>query len=328
MVLPAVPNFHHTAVADFQILGNALPLSFNFEPTWGSIIGQSLHNDCEQLLIHLPSTGAFTPNDPYIVQRGDCFVGFYVTAPRARRRVPVSDSWHIINTWLSGALLMYAGVVPAGWTLNLQSGIQICMWSAPFLNLPHGAQMPNIPHTGAGNLAAGLNRLAAQLRSDGAPYLSLLPAARAFPPATGPLDVPIPVPGWANGPRLELLQQCLFMIRSFFVADWFLHSGGIFMRTPIMVRNERCTFTLFFTSPPADRKGRLALPTGRPSMYHQTWTLMRQMMARDGLGAYLDMRNGLQVALFESEVADPRYICALLPGMSVRQCLENNIRMQ
>ncbi|MCJ1416986.1 hypothetical protein MMC32_003325 [Xylographa parallela] len=324
--LPTVPGFHHTTPAERNLLSE-LPIAFNFHPTWGNVVGTAFQNDCAELMSRLPIGGIFTPTQPRIVSYGNCFIGVYVTAPLARRRGPVSDSWTVIQTWLLGAMLLYAGSVPAGWSLDLRSGIQICAWQGQLLNLAIDRPMPPVLRSANGDLASGLTNLATERGASGAAFTALLFDMHTYPALNAPTGVPHVEPTWAAQPGIPV-EDCQFLIRSFWMADWFLHSGGIFLRTPVVMRNRRCAFAMFFSVPPEDGRGRLAAPTGIPSMYHQTWALMLEAVHRHhGQGGYMDLGNGLQIALYETSVTDPMYLCSLITKISLRQCFENNIRI-
>ncbi|MCJ1284140.1 hypothetical protein MMC26_003471 [Xylographa opegraphella] len=324
MGLPAVPSFPYTSAHERSMLGE-LPVSFKFQPTWGSTIGNTFQRQCEQLMNNFPTDGIFTPMQPRILSYGNCFVGVYVTEPLAARTVPVSESWGIIHMWMLGAMMLYAGAVPAGWSLDLQSGIQICMWHGSLLNLALENPMPSTLRSRTGSLASGLTILATDRHSSGAPFGALLIGMHNYPPLNQPTGVAHMVLGWATTPGIPLA-DCNFLLRSSYLGDWFLHSGGIFLRSPIVMLYQHCAFGIFFSTPPADGRGRLAAPTGEPSLLHQAWTLMRETTHRGNVvGGYMDLSNGLQIVLYQTPLADPRFLCPLITRVSLMQCLENNL---
>ncbi|MCJ1432235.1 hypothetical protein MMC27_001591 [Xylographa pallens] len=326
LTVPTAPGFHHTTAAERSML-TEMPISFNFQPTWGNAIGTAFQSDCAELMARMPDGGTFVPSQPRIVSYGNCFVGIYVTAPLAPRQAPVSDLWDVIQTWLLGAMLLYAGSVPAGWSINLRSGIQICMWQGQLLDLAVTTSMPPILRSRSGDLATGLTNLATERGVSGAPFTALLFGLHTYPALNAPTNVAHVEPTWAAQPGIPL-EDCRSLIRSFWVTDWFLHSAGIFLRVPVVMRNRRCAFAMFFSVPPEDGKGRLAAPMGIPSVYHQTWALMLETVHRHhGQGGYMDLGNGLQIALYETSVTDPMYLCSLITKITLRQCFENNIRI-
>ena len=303
----------------------ALPVAFNFQPTWGNTLGTTLQRQCGELMMHLPLDGTFTPTQPRILSFGECFVGIYVTAPLARRTVPVSDDWSVIYTWMLGAMLLYAGAVPAGWSLNLHSGIQICMWHSQLLNLAQERPMPSTLRSTTGSLASGLTNLAQDRGASGAAFTALLVGMRAQSPLDAPTGVAHMVFGWAAHPGMPL-EDCRLLLRTFHVTDWFLRAGGVFLRVPVVMRYRGCGFSMFFSVPPADGRGRLAAPAGDPGVVHDTWRLMTETTHRGNVvGGYMDLSNGLQVVLYDAQVADPRFLCSLITKISVKQCLENNL---
>ena len=274
---------------------------------------------------HIPRDGIFTPTQPRILSYGECFVGFYVTAPLERRTEPVSDSWEVINNWALGAMLLYAGIVPAGWSLDLRSGIQICMWHGELLNLMLDRPMPSTLRTNTGSLASGLSNHAAERPSSGAAFTALLRSVHTYPSLNEPMGVAHMVFGWVAGPGMPL-RDCQYLIGSFYVTDWFLSTAGLFLRIPVLLRYKRCAFALFFSVPPGDGKGRLAAPMGAPGVRQQAWALMQATTHRGNVvGGYMDLSNGLQIALYETDVVDPRFLCTLVSKISVVQCLENNL---
>ncbi|MCJ1384680.1 hypothetical protein MMC17_007798 [Xylographa soralifera] len=303
----------------------ALPISFNFQPTWGSTIGKIIHHHCEQLLANLPVAGIFAPTAPWILSFGNCFMGVYVTSPFTPRNAPVSESWDVIHSWTMGAMLLYAGTVPAGWTLNLRSGIQICMWHGSLLDLSLKNPMPGTMRSPNGDLSSAVTRLARERRSSGAPFTALQLGMHAHPQLNEPTGVAHMVFGWVANPGIPL-EDCHFILASFHVSDWFLSNGGIFLQVPMILNYRRCSFAIFFSVPPEDGRGRLAAPTGNPTMYAETIRLLQETTHRNHIvGGYIDLSNGLQIALYNTEVADPRFLCSLITKISLKQCLENNL---
>ena len=106
---------------------------FDFQPAWAHSRGATIQHDCYQALNQvLGEDSPFEPlsGGPYSFSSGICSIGIYVERPSYSQRLRSPETWKNIKHWLSDTLLCIFAVEarPVGSVLNLNSGVQICIW--------------------------------------------------------------------------------------------------------------------------------------------------------------------------------------------------------
>lgn len=327
MARPTVPMIPFADPRESTYYHQILPTSFTLHPTWVVSVGLDILHECLALGHGFPDTGVFDQGGPKVTVHGSCVIGVWHTAPTPRSiRHAAPESWVVIKTWLMAAIQLYVGALAAGWSIQLQSGMQINFWQSQVVNLNAGENMVPLSMTPSRNgLPAIVDYMILHYPQTPAVPAALPPAPPLHPDA--PLDVVVPVPAWSNAPALPLL-DCAPLVRSTFKAAYFMSQVGLFMRTPILLDNNRCSYGIFFTSPPQDGRGAMVpRMIDENNLQHASMILLRNTVGLTGGGGYLDLPGGLQVVLFESSVVDPRGLCSLVNKVSLKDCLETNIRL-
>ena len=282
---------------------------------------------------------------------GSCALGVFVTHPDPTGINVVDESWQIIRQWTKGSINLNTGAKRGGWEMNLQSGVQVCFYEPAYVDKDRICSMDIVyQRNHALTLANCLHIISPPRRSNlpsqpsptfdpndplgqssgprpsGAP-LRIMPTAGGSVNADIEIGLYKSVPEW-GGPIKIPRNDCKDAIRLFPQETlWDTSTSEFFMRLPEAYYARRCAYGMFYTNPSDNPLGRKARAQGLEFPV-EAFRLMLATADETPGGGFVDLRNGLQIVLYEPELVDPGLVCPHIGTMSFRACLDGMAKHQ
>ena len=326
---------------------------FTHQPTWGELGGDQIRQDCLQALTQFPqeTEGLLAFTFARVFLFGSCALGVFVTHPDPSGINVVDDKWPNIWGWTKGSINLNTGAKRGGWEMNLQSGVQICFYEPAYvdkyrmcsMDTPyrrnHALTLANCLHIISpprrGNLppqplpALDLNDPLRHLsgpRPSGT-ALPIMPTAGGSGSAGVEIGRYKSVPEW-GGPIKIPRNDCKDAIKLFPDETlWDRPNSEFSMRLPEAYYVRRCAFGMFYIDPSDNAPGRKARAQGL-EFHVEAFRLMLATADETPGGGFVNLRNGLQIVLYETDVVDPGMVCPHISSISLRACLDGMARYE
>ncbi|MCJ1473374.1 hypothetical protein MMC13_002025 [Lambiella insularis] len=314
------------------------PTRFKLQPTWNAVLSPDIKRDCETVLETWPRTGSLDTihfHEPMMVHVGQCGIGLYVQHPSPQGTATVEEQWTKILYITTVAMDLHIGSARAGWSIDFPSGVQVCFFFnmhtiASFIT-SHSIewnlnQLPMFPSQTDAEIFPRTVPLTTheqwvletEQRLDPELISSLGVPASDFPPFS-----PIPEPAWGTRP---ILADCENAISHLGIKAWFIERTGITLDEPMFEEDGHCTLGIYLTYPldpnrnlrPHARVQGLSIDIKLEAVI-----LLGQVEKQLTGGAYVDLKNGLQLCLYNTSDIDPTKVCQKMTRLSLRDCLDN-----
>lgn len=313
----------------------AYKFKFEIKKGWAETRGLKIRDDCVEAIRSFPSNNRKQSIEfkyPRVYVEGDCAIGVFVHKRDPSGTTVVTESWKEIVEWGIDANHLTTGTSDEGWRLNLESGVQLCMWEPKVVDPWSMCSLPKTYDINpALTLATCLEILCCPKKAtESSASLATSPPSAPGPGTTPAVsldkdiipDAPRAVPSWTGKSFKQ--EDCLPAINAMDVHAMMSIAKGILMKYPQIYGSESCTFGLYFTFPPPDGKGGEVDPRGM-SLQQEALRLFTMIAARTGHGGFIDMTNGLQLVVYQKEFVDPKQVCWLVSRISLRACLNNMV---
>ena len=322
-------------------------------PAWSQLIGEQIRQDCLQAVTQFPeeTDGILAFTFARVFFSGSCALGVFVTLPDPTGITVVTETWPNIRGWTRGSVDLNTGARRGGWELNLRSGVQVCFYEPAYVDTYRMCSMDTPYQRNHALTLANCLHIISPPRQDNLgsrplPQSTLddpLRQVTGIPPSATPLrilpstddsgnaDVEIglykSVPEW-GGPTMIPELDCKDAIKLVPAETlWRTSRSEFYMRFPEAYRTRQCALGMFYTNPTAIQLARKARAQGM--VFHiEAFRLMLGTTTETPGGGFVDLRNGLQIVLYEPDFIDPQSLCSHMNSMSLKACLDGLVKFQ
>ncbi|MCJ1411175.1 hypothetical protein MMC19_005263 [Ptychographa xylographoides] len=312
-----------------------VPTKFTLQPKWNTRVGTEIQKDCDRILDSWPRSGPIEPFDaPRIVYCGVCAIGLFVQSPQLHGPTAAHDRWEKILWTTMVAIKLNVGTVRSGWSIDFPSGVQVCF----FFNILQfeSFDMRRSIEWNLNRSPFFQGRTDSDIWPDPIPIVQSeqwLSDLRNHFHREGHLPVfaeitraftPIGADYWGTRP---VPADCEAAISHLGIESWFIAKTGVELRAPMFASDGHCTLGIYLMEP-------VDLGVGDTGHYPrvqgvgidvivEATKLLRAVELQAAGGGYVNLRNGLQLCLYDRTSIDPSNVCSIMTKMSLRDCLDN-----